>query len=459
MKKIITILKMMVFMSLISFLSSQTIIAQGGGGGGGETAGNNLSFPVIFADGGSKVLPGTMEQYSLNGEWWYVWGEDPADPQGTIYSCKPSEANENHCEDTKQPPGDGYSQVYKAYIQKDIDNVWQAYNTSVPNGETIVIDWVDWGDNLESVAWEMDSKVRTELVLLKDLDEPVTQFAMRHVDGWGTNEVHGLQTQMNNQPVMGVGTQATVYSPKIRFIVQKLNFTRESIPASRLKWLPDEKKWTETNIPYDTDIINDPVFNQAIFEAGTGPDYFNSEINVKGKIMYGFTWDVSSINQGEGHYRLTYCFDEGDGVSGRAIFDATTQILLPIEEEPTTVVNTSKLLEEPSDGGVAILVPEYNLTYMDVLIGQPGETLRTESFETETFYMYPNPVVDGMLNIKNINGSTVTIYSMFGHLVFTSKLNASQNVQTLDLSALHSGMYFVKVSDGRNNTVKKLILK
>ena len=73
--------------------------------------------------------------------------------------------------------------------------------------------------------------------------------------------------------------------------------------------------------------------------------------------------------------------------------------------------------------------------------------------------MYPNPVVDGMLNIKNITGTTVTIYSMFGHLVFTSKLNASQDVQTLDLSALHSGMYFVKVSDGRNTTVKKLILK
>ncbi|PTM08830.1 MAG: hypothetical protein DA407_07105 [Bacteroidetes bacterium] len=454
MKKIITILKMMVYMSLISFLSSQAIIAQGGG----ETAGNNLSFPVIFADGGSKVLPGTMEQYLLNGEWWYVWGEDPADPQGTIYSCKPSEANENHCENTNQPPGDGNSTVYKAYVQKDVDNVWQAYNTSIPDGETLIIDWVDWGDNLESVAWDIDSKVRTELVLLKDLDELVTQFGMRHVSGWGSDEVHGMQTQMNNQPVYGEGTQATVYTPKLRFTVQKLNYTRESIPPSRLTWDPEMKKWTETN-PEDVDIINDPIYNQAAFEAGTGSGYFSAEINVKGKIIYGYTWDVNSINDGEGHYRITYSFDEGDGTSGRAILGATTQIVLPIEEEATTITNTAAVLEEPSDGGVAILDPANNLTYMDVLIGQPGETLRTESFEMETFYMYPNPVVDGMLNIKNINGSTVTIYSMFGHLVFTSKLNASQDVQTLDLSALHSGMYFVKVSDGRNTTVKKLILK
>jgi hypothetical protein len=64
-----------------------------------------------------------------------------------------------------------------------------------------------------------------------------------------------------------------------------------------------------------------------------------------------------------------------------------------------------------------------------------------------------------MLHIKNTTGTSVDIYSMFGNLVFTSKLNAVQDVRTLDLSALHSGMYFVKVSDGRNTTVKKLILK
>ena len=458
MKKIITNLKIMVFTSLICLFSSQTIIAQGGGGGGGETIGNNLSFPVIFADGGSKVLPGTIEEYTLNGEWWYVWGEDPIDPQAPINSCKPSEGNPNHCEDTNAPPGDGYSTVYKAYLQKTEGNLWQAYNTSVPDGETLIIDWIDWGDNLESVAWGIDSKVRTELVLLKDLDVPVTQFGMRHVSGWGTDEVHGMQTEMNNQPVLGDGIQATVYSPKLRFIVQKLNYTRESIPPSRLAWSATEKKWTEAD-PEDKDIINDPIYNQAAFEAGTGSGYFTAEINVKGKIIYGYTWDVSSINEGEGHYRITYSFDEGDGTSGRAILDATTQIVLPIEEETTTIANTAAVLEEPSDGGVAILDPTNNLTYMDVLIGAPGETLRTESFETETFYMYPNPVANGMLHIKNTTGTSVAIYSMFGNLVLTSKLNGTKDVQTLDLSALHSGMYFVKVSNGRNTTVKKLILK
>jgi len=458
MKKIITILKIMLFATIMFFLSNENIYAQGNGGGGGETAGNNLSFPVIFADGGTKALPGTMESYSLNGEWWYVWGEDPVDPQGTIFSCKPSESNPGKCENGSDP-GDGISQVFKAYIQKDINNVWQAYNTSVADGETLIIDWVDWGDNLESLAWGINSKVRTELVLLKDLDEPVTQYAMRHVDGWGTDEVHGLQAQMNNQPVMGEGTQATVYSPKIRFIVQKLNYTRESIPASRLTWDPEMKKWKET-LPEYEDIINDPIFNQAAFEAGTGSGYFSAEINVKGKIMYGYTWDVSSINEGEGHYRLTYSFDEGDGVSGRAIFDATTQIVLPIEEEPATMVNTATVLEEPSDGGVAILVPAHNLTYMDILIGEPGEALLNDSdYELSSFTMYPNPSENGIVNIKTTSGNILNVYNVIGNEVFTAKINGSNTVQALDLSGLQPGLYFVRISDNENTSVKKLIIR
>ena len=78
MKTLITLLKIMVFLPFIFICSSQTINAQGGNGGGGnggggnggggngggghnggggdgETGGNNLSFPVIFADGGTKV--------------------------------------------------------------------------------------------------------------------------------------------------------------------------------------------------------------------------------------------------------------------------------------------------------------------------------------------------------------------------------------------------------------------
>jgi hypothetical protein len=285
-----------------------------------EGAGNNLSFPVIWADGDTKALRGSMGDYTINGEWWYVWGEDPIDPQAPLYSCKPHETNPNKCEDGSIPNGGDLSTVYKAYIQKDVDNIWQAYNAAVPDGETLNIDWVDWGDNLESVPWKINSKVRTEMVLYEDIDS-VVQFSMRHVDSWGIDEVHGLQTTLDNEPVYGPGKQATVYTPKARLTIQKLNYTRESIPQSRLSWLPDEKKWTEANPEEEFDIINEPIFNQAVSEAGDGSGYFNAEVNVKGKIMFGYTWNVSDINEGEGHYRLTFSFDEGDEAVGTVKFD------------------------------------------------------------------------------------------------------------------------------------------
>ena len=424
---------------------------------GDDTAGNNLSFPVIFADGGSKVLPGTMGTYSLEGEWWYVWGEDPVDPQAPLYSCKPMENNSGKCEDGSDP-GDGISTVYKAYIQKDSKNVWQAYNASVPPNDTLYVNWVDWGDNLESLAWKINSKVRTEMVLLQDIDS-VTQFSMRHVDSWGADEVHGLQTTLDDEPIYGAGTQATLYTPNARFTIQKINYTSESIDHTRLIWLPNEKKWTESN-PDSSDIINEPIFNQAVSEAGTGPDYFNSEINVKGKIMFGYTWDVNSMNQGEGHYRLTFSFDEGTEGIGTLRFNKDTQIIVPEEEEETSVMaKTSDTQEAPGSGGKGIMSSAYNLTYMDVLIGEPGATLATHSSKFENFTIYPNPAKNGIVNIKNTTSSLINIYNMLGQKVFASKLNGSLNTQTFNLSELQSGLYFVKISDGSNTTVKKLILK
>ncbi len=423
----------------------------------GETAGNNLSYPVIWADGGTKALPGTMGSYNLAGEWWYVWGDDPIDPQAPLYSCKPMNDGSGKCEDGSEPGyvGETLTAIYKAYIQKDPNNTWQAYNAAVTAGETWDIDWVDWGDNLESLAWKINSKVRTEMVLLKDIDS-VTQFSMRHVDSWGTDEVHGLQTTLDDEPVYALGTQATVFTPKARFTIQKMNYQSGTFNPSRLQWEGPQNGWSESNIE-DVDIINGPIFNMVVEEAGDGPGYYSAEINVKGKIIYGYTWDVSSINEGEGHYRLTFSFDEGNEAMGSVKFGESTQLILPVEEETT---ETNKTTEGgPGGGGVAIMDIANNLTYMDVLIGEPGEALSTQNSKYVTFNMYPNPTSTKSVNIQNTTGNQVHIFNTLGQEVFKTKLNSSYEIQTLNLSGLQSGLYFVKISDGNNSTVKKLIIQ
>jgi len=176
---------------------------------------------------------------------------------------------------------------------------------------------------------------------------------------------------------------------------------------------------------------------------------------VKGKIMYGYLWDVGDKNEGEGHYRMTFSFDDGTPGIGTAKFDELTQIIVA-EEEST---EEGKATEAPGSGGVPILDWTNNITYMDVLIGSPSEPLSVSNSDVETFKIYPNPAKNGIVNIKNTTGTKINIFNMLGQKVYTSKIDGTFNILTLNLSELQSGMYFVQISDDSKTSVKKLILK
>ena len=148
------------------------------------TAGNNLSFPVIWSDGFEKELrePPVFGEAFSEGEWWHVWAEDPAEPTDPIFSCMPQINDNTLCEDGSIP-GDGASELYRAYIQKDESNIWQAHNFHA--NSPLNVDLIDWGDNLESIDWSIKSRIRTEIVLYENLPgENMRQYAMRHVFGW-----------------------------------------------------------------------------------------------------------------------------------------------------------------------------------------------------------------------------------------------------------------------------------
>ena len=315
---------------------------------GGETAGNNLSFPVIWADG-SKVLPGTPGiAPHLEGEWWgIITQNDPEDPAD-------ADENEFSCADPYELCSDA---LYRAYSQKDPNNLWQAFN-GVPadfgEAETVAVDRINWGDNLESIDWKIKSMVRVEMVLLEEVT-PVTQYAMRYISGWGITEAHGLQTDTEHNPIPGPGDWATVYSDKARFTIQKLNVEVKDDPIlNSLKWEPTAGWYGEEG---NEGLINDPVFNSQA----------SAEINVKGKIIYGTTWKVQSANDGEGLYRLTFSLDPNANVE----FNALTKF---VEEEVVTpapkTASYAKEDEENPGGGQGHIVYKdgYSLTYMDILI-------------------------------------------------------------------------------------------
>lgn len=406
-------------LALVVATTSVVFAAKGGGGGGSgggsgkppSEAGNNLSYPVIWAEGVTKILPGTLGMTPiLDGEWWYQWGTNGTDPNITPASCPPDpdeskiDLNPNgdpYCDDNitdslTQPAGIPDAQnplpLAKVYLQKDIKNVWQAGSADWSTAP-VNVHWIDWGDNLESVDWYTRSQVRTEVVLFQDLVDPMLEYEMRHTSGWGIDEVHGLAATLDGVPVLGPGNRATVYSHCARLTIQKLLVERDNPLLADLIWVSGEG-WTEPDyvpgsdptVPYPYDLINPQFFNDSVHEAGDGPGYYSAEINVKGRIIYGYTWNVRKLNEltgtpptAAGDYRITFSFDEVCGIALLNTFfaEGVTQIMVPLEEE-------AAIEAEPIDegGATAVLVPaEYdefgeliggNLTYIDVRILERG---------------------------------------------------------------------------------------
>ena len=381
-------------------------------------AGNNLSYPVIWAEGEPKALPGNFGVVTLNGTWWYQWGTNGVDPDVTPAACAPDPDEGNLalnpdslplCDDgvavsvdlaleAGTPPADSPLPLAKAYLQKDTDNSWQAGSADW-SAAPVNVHWIDWGDNLESVDWYTRSQVRTEVVLFQDLfeldgvtptdvrvaefGESVVEYQMRHTSGWGINEVHGLAATLDNPSaaIEGPGTRATVYSHCARLTIQKLLVLRDDARLADLVWVPGEG-WTEPE-GYEVDLINPHIFNGSVHEGGDGPGYYSAEINVKGRIIYGYTWNVRNLNDDTqvppyptktpaGDYRITFSFDQTcDTATLNTFFVAdTTQIMVPLEEE--VLVAAAEEGEEPGGGATAVLRTDLNLTYMDVRILERG---------------------------------------------------------------------------------------
>ena len=386
------------------------LVMQAAKGGGGkpnpELAGNNLSFPVIWAEGVAKTVPGVAGMAPLlNGTWWYQWGTNGSDPDVTPASCPPDPDEGdpflnpgalNLCDDglagavnlamvAGTPAADSPLPLARAYLQKDPLNLWQAASwppTGTMPATPIVVDVVDWGDNLESVDWYTKSQVRTEVVLFEDMVAGdgeahgwpmLPEYEMRHTSGWGIDEAHGLAATLDGIAIEGPGTMTTVYSPCARFTVQRLLTDRDDAALADLVWVAG-LGWTEPE-GYEDDLINVPIFNMAVHEGGDGPGYYSAEVNVKGRVIFGYTWNVRKLNEGAGDYRLTYSFDETCGATALNTYflENVTVIKLPEEEEAEAAALAAEGDDEgDTGGGVAVMDYPNNLTYIDISILERG---------------------------------------------------------------------------------------
>ena len=88
----------------------------------------------------------------------------------------------------------------------------------------------------------------------------------------------------------------------------------------------------------------------------------------------------------------------------------------------------------------------------------PAEVgLSTE--EMDMTKVYPNPT-QHTLNIQlpsSINSANVIITDASGRNVYNAELTG--NTQSIDVSSLNQGLYFVKINNGAMSTTKKVMIK
>ena len=321
----------------------------------GEAAANNLSYPVIWSDDTPLLTPLPSD------DWTFGTVSDPA--------------SECYTDGTNGVPlAEAVCYFDSAdtwWLQQREANKWQAFNPSA--SQPLVVTDIDWSDDLESrTNFNVRSVIRTEVVLLKDVTndaefgadiDSFEAFRMRIVPG---TENSPDESQGTDYPINGLypsdsedgaqpGYHATVYSGCARFIIQKVVGD-----PSVLQWSPVDGYWGPVSA------VNNPVFNEPVYDSVDGQGGYSAEINVGGKLIYGYNWNLRRVGEGAGLYRLTYVLD-GDRCPAtlNTSFDGDTQVvnLGGSATAPQVVPVDDAALSGGSEGG---------LTYIDVTINASG---------------------------------------------------------------------------------------
>lgn len=304
--------------------------------------------------------------------------------------------------------------------------------------------------------------------------------------GWGLYDMGTHHVNGTRIFVLQYGTGGTATYKKI--ILQNLNTTNQGGPIMTIKYSSwSEGAWTADQTPAIAYSEN----------PGTECLYYSLESNATVTVAPADTaWDfVFSKYYGEVQiggspvmYGVTGALQNGtaSGVTIAAVEEAGTLVdfTLPAANAYSENINTiGDDWKAFNQGTMTYEIPEmtYYVKYADGSIyrmyflsfaGQSTGNLSfkfkevtptagTGEFENnKSFSIYPNPSADKNVTVALNNlteKANINIYSITGAKVFETAITS--NTQQLNLSALNSGMYIVRVEAGNYTDTQKLIIR
>jgi hypothetical protein len=320
---------------------------------GGETAGNNLSFPLILSDNTAPA------GYPEDAEWRFATIESTSecvDENGVVpgapvpidklcyYGRHVSVSSEEG--DVGEIVFDGPTKMW--WLQKRTDNFWKALSVPHTIATPLAVTAVDIGDLLESTPSIQPRQIRVEFNLLQNVPANDPELGKYLVTDWSSGGVPApckvpteANTSINCFAAIGMsgavpgteqsgnetqgadfgsggagwnaGTQrlidpttvrsamkvdgvpipihALVYSHCARLLIQKID---------------GEPSWNKSAGQWAGNGVSAPLVNVAAY-AGD----WTVEITSSGSIVYGYNWNAKSADPGM--YRLTMVLDGNDG--------------------------------------------------------------------------------------------------------------------------------------------------
>nr|WP_321232442.1 T9SS type A sorting domain-containing protein [uncultured Psychroserpens sp.] len=154
-------------------------------------------------------------------------------------------------------------------------------------------------------------------------------------------------------------------------------------------------------------------------------------------------------------YRVTVRFDQ-DEIIAELWLDAST-------ETDASIISDD---EAGSDAGIASFAlrqsdsaDDETILVDNLKIAQSfnGTSLSTEEFTTSHFKVFPNPSSTDFVNIISASNHIiyVNVYDILGKEVINETLTNNR----LNVSALHTGVYILKISQNNASVTKKLVVK
>jgi hypothetical protein len=242
----------------------------GGGGGGGDTAyGNNLSVPVIFADGfglaGAQIVTG----WTMTAPFEYNTGLRPnltTDPTVTVLPYL--------------DPASTWLLNNVTYYPQATASTWQA---EWVKGSGAVVDVnVAFGDNLSSQTLRASSSIRIDIAVSTPTTTPMLAYTMKSLYGSRESEVQGTDGTTY------LATTARVFAANGALKIEKLDGQSGNVVYTYID-----------KAVYEKFGVDGPV------------DGVAGELNVGGSIGFGYNWALNTATlpagiDKAGWWRITF---------------------------------------------------------------------------------------------------------------------------------------------------------